>query len=141
MSTCNTCGGTFPSFPDNPDDELVFEDVDEEERKLDFELVFKERETIVYLVKGLSDPERGLWWGLDLLVQAMNVARVTQHEVKNGVTAKEVTEARLSGRKLHSMQSHGKRTARMNKAVVGLDRQLAKLIEFRDKFKCLTWGK
>ena len=61
MSTCNTCGGTFPSFPDNPDDELVFEDVDEEERKLDFELVFKERETIVYLVKGLSDPERGLF--------------------------------------------------------------------------------
>ena len=33
--------------------ELEFEDVDETERKLDFELVFKERETIVYLVKGL----------------------------------------------------------------------------------------
>ena len=37
-------------------DELEFEDVDETERKLDFELVFKERETVVYLVKGLSDP-------------------------------------------------------------------------------------
>ena len=123
------------------DDELEFEDVDETERKLDFELVFKERETVVYLVKGLSDPERGIWWGLDLLVQAMNVSRVTQHEVKNGVTAKEVAQARLGGRKLHSMKSHGVRTARMNKAVVGLDRQLAKLIEFRDKFKCLTWGK
>ena len=122
-------------------DELEFEDVDETERKLDFELVFKERETIVYLVKGLSDPERGLWWGLDLLVQAMNVARVAQHEVKNGVTAKEVAQARLRGSKLHVMRSHGPRTARMNRAVVGLDRQLAKLIEFRDKFKCLTWGR
>ena len=122
-------------------DELEFEELGEEERKLDFELVFKERETVVYLVKGLSDPERGIWWALDLLVQAMNVSRVTQHEVKNGVTAKEVAQARLGGRKLHSMKSHGVRTARMNKAVVGLDRQVAKLIEFRDKFKCLTWGK
>ena len=102
------------------DDELEFEDVDETERKLDFELVFKERETIVYLVKGLSDPERGLWWGLDLLVQAMNVARVTQHEVKNGVTAKEVTEARLRGSKLHVMRSHGARTARMNRLLLTL---------------------
>jgi len=76
-----------------------------------------------------------------LLVQAMNVARVAQHEVKNGVTAKEVAQARLSGRELHVMPSHGKRTSRMNKSVVSLDRQLAKLIEFRDKFKCLTWGK
>ena len=101
------------------------EAVDEEERKLDFELVFKERETVVYLVKGLSDPDRGIWWALDLLVQAMNVARVAQHEVKNGVTAKEVAQARLGGRKLHSMKSHGMRTARMNKAVVSLDRQLA----------------
>ena len=122
-------------------DELEFEDVDETERKLDFELVFKERETIVYLVKGLSDPDRGIWWALDLLVQAMNVARVAQHEVKNGVTAKEVAQARLRGSKLHVMRSHGARTARMNKAVVNLDRQVAKLIEFRDKFKCLTWGK
>ena len=122
-------------------DELEFEDVDEEERKLDFELVFKERETVVYLVKGLSDPERGIWWALDLLVQSMNVARTTQHEVKNGITAKEVAQARLGGRKLHSMKSHGMRTSRMNKAVVSLDRQAAKLIEFRDKFKCLTWGK
>ena len=117
------------------------EAVDEEERKLDFELVFKERETVVYLVKGLSDPDRGIWWALDLLVQSMNVARVAQHEVKNGITAKEVAQARLGGRKLHSMKSHGVRTARMNKAVVSLDRQLAKLIEFRDKFKCPTWGK
>ena len=121
--------------------ELEFEDVDETERKLDFELVFKERETIVYLVKGLSDPDRGIWWALDLLVQAMNVARVAQHEVKNGITAKEVAQARLSGRELHVMPSHGMRTARMNKAVVRFDRQVAKLIEFRDKFKCLTWGK
>ena len=122
-------------------DELEFEDVDEEERKFDFELVFKERETIVYLVQGLSDPDRGIWWALDLLVQAMNVARVAQHEVKNGVTAKEVAQARLRGSKLHVMRSHGVRTARMNKTVVVLDRQLAKLIEFRDKFKCPTWGK
>jgi hypothetical protein len=123
------------------DDELEFEDVDETERKLDFELVFKERETVVYLVKGLSDPERGIWWALDLLVQAMNVARVAQHEVKNGVTANEAAQARLSGRMLHTMKSHGMRTARMNKSVVTLDRQVAKLIEFRDKFKCLSWGK
>ena len=124
------------------DDELEFEDVDEEERKRDFELVFKERETIVYLVKGLSDPERGIWWALDLLVQAMNVARVAQHEVKNGVTAKEAAQHRISGGKFsYSMKSHGVRTAFMNKAVVNLDRQVAKLIEFRDKFKCLTWGK
>ena len=124
------------------DDELEFEDVDETERKLDFELVFKERETVVYLVKGLSDPERGIWWGLDLLIQAMNVARVAQHEVKNGVTAKEAAQARMSGRKFsYAMKSHGMRTANMNKAVVNLDRQVAKLIEFRDKFKCPTWGK
>jgi hypothetical protein len=123
------------------DDELEFEDVDETERKLDFELVFKERETVVYLVKGLSDPERGIWWALDLLVQAMNVARVAQHEVKNGVTANEAAQARMSGKKLHTMKSHGMRTARMNKSVVTLDRQVAKLIEFRDKFKCLSWGK
>ena len=90
------CGGAYEVRPKEAD-ELEFEDVDETERKLDFELVFKERETVVYLVKGLSDPERGIWWALDLLVQAMNVARVAQHEVKNGVTAKEVAQARLSG--------------------------------------------
>ena len=117
------------------------EAVDEEERKLDFELVFKERETVVYLVKGLSDPDRGIWWALDLLVQSMNVARVAQHEVKNGITAKMVATGRMENKQLRSMPSHGKRTSRMNKAVGSLDRQVAKLIEFRDKFKCLTWGK
>ena len=122
-------------------DELEFEDVDEEERKLDFELVFKEREIVVYLVKGLSDPDRGIWWALDLLVQSMNVARTTQHEVKNGITVRMATTGRMEKRPFSAMPSHGMRTARMNKAVVNLDRQLAKLIEFRDKFKCLTWGK
>ncbi len=122
-------------------DELFFEDGDDDERKQDFDLVFKERDIVFYLVRGINDEERGLWWGLDLLIQAMNTARIAQHETKNSVTANEVAQARLSGSKLHVMPSHGKRTARMNKAVVNLDRQVAKLIEFRDKFKCPTWGK
>ena len=123
------------------DDELVFAQPDPSGKEPDFYMVFKEKKMVEYLVKGIEDHDRGIWWGLDLLVQAINVARFQKHERKNDRTIRVVMQARLASADMTRLESHGVRTRPQNKAIVNLDRQLAKLIEFRDNFKCPTWGK
>ena len=116
-------------------DDFILEEPDPSGKMADFHMVFKEKEMVEYLVKGIDDVDRGVWWGLDLLVQAIDIVRVEKHRRKNDRTIRMVTHARLNSEDMSRLESHGGRTRTQNKAIVNLDRQLAKLIEFRDKFK------